>query len=176
MTHSDLKMASVDFGVTRKWRNLKILSNPFVGPLCHWLWRFLLLGIVIFLITNLIFIVVVFIDKPEDDDEMGPNGIVHRKLEDIIFNKVNGQEDLFEEIHKKVARTKFLIVSYSKQSSLVQHLGLEDTIFMVDINQKIKDHNPSLDIYWGKVSRTNTATALSLIRLNQEQYSSWKAK
>ena len=29
-------------------------------------------------------------------DESGPNGIVHRKLEDLIYNKVNGQDDLFE--------------------------------------------------------------------------------
>ena len=29
-------------------------------------------------------------------DESGPNGLVHRKLEDLIYNKVNGQDDLFE--------------------------------------------------------------------------------
>ena len=156
-------MVSIDCGVLRRVRGIKTLNNPVMGPLCYWLWRFILLGVIIFVVTNLIFIAVVLINKPEDED-LGPNGIVHRKLEDIIFNKVNGQEDLFDDIHKKITRTKFLIVSYSEQSSLVQHMGLQDTIFMVDINQKIKDHNPSLDIYWGKVSRTNIATALSLIR------------
>ena len=29
-------------------------------------------------------------------EESGPNGLVHRKLEDLIYNKVNGQDDLFE--------------------------------------------------------------------------------
>ena len=28
--------------------------------------------------------------------QAGPNGLVHRKVEDLIYNKVNGQDNLFE--------------------------------------------------------------------------------
>ena len=71
---------------------------------------------------------------------------------------------LFQGADKKVARTRFLFVSYALTSPLLNHLVLEDQLFLVDVNEKMKEHNPELGIYWGKVTRTNIVTALSLIR------------
>ena len=70
----------------------------------------------------------------------------------------------FQGADKSVSRTRFLFVSYALTSPLLNHLALEDQLFLVDVNQKIREHNPEIDIYWGKVTRTNIVTALSLIR------------
>ena len=158
-------MATFDFGGSLRRKNPQILNHSVLGPFCYWIWRLLLLVLVLFCLLNLIIIVAVLFErKAEEDEENGPNGIVHRKLEDIIFNKVHGESDLFADVQEKVARTKFLILSYSRHSLLADQIGLEDKIFMINVNEKVRDHNPSLDIYWGSVSRTNIATALSLIR------------
>lgn len=37
-----------------------------------------------------------FCSSSSDDEESGPNGLVHRKLEDIVYNKVHGNGNLFE--------------------------------------------------------------------------------
>ena len=55
-------------------------------------------------------------------------------------------------------------MSYAKISALVDHISLEDQLFLVNVNQKVREHNPGLDIYWGRVTRTNILTALALIR------------
>lgn len=55
-------------------------------------------------------------------------------------------------------------MSYAKTSALADHLSLEDQLFLVNVNQKLREHNPALDIYWGRVTRTNILAALALIR------------
>ena len=41
-------------------------------------------------------------------EEAGPNGLVHRKVEDLIYNKVNGQDNLFE-VKFDLKKTYFLV-------------------------------------------------------------------
>jgi len=141
---------------------LKSLSHKIIGPIFSWILKVLVMGFGFFCCINVFFLILIAFDK--NSEEAGPNGLIHRKVEDLIFNKVNGQNNLFEGADKKVSRTRFLFVSYALTSPLLNHLVLEDQLFLVDVNEKIKEHNPELGIYWGKVTRTNIVTALSLIR------------
>ena len=146
-------------------RRTMLRKQTYFGPLCFWIWRFLLLGIIIFCCINVVFMLLIFLDnKNSNDDRTASDGLIHRKLEDIVYNQVYGQAELFGDVQKKIARTKFLFVSYAQRSTFIEHLSLEDKLFVLDVNKKIRDHNPDLDIYWSKVSRTNIVTALSLIR------------
>ena len=147
------------------FRRMMFRKQTYFGPLGFWILRFVLLGIIGFCCVNVVFMLLIFLDdKSSNDDLSASDGLIHRKLEDIVFNQVHGQAELFGEVQKKIARTKFLFLSYAQRSTLMEHLLLEDRLFVLDVNKKIRDHNPDLDMYWGKITRTNIVTALSLIR------------
>ena len=157
-----------------------LLNKPSLGPWSFWFCRLFLISFTTFCVVNILFVALVLVDNKRffgifllinfmiylfsDEVGKGPNGLVHRKLEDMVYNQVHGEQNLFEDVQKKVIRKKFLFISYSNNSLFLDQISNQEQIFMVNVNQKVRKHDPSLDIYWGKVTRTNLLVALSLIR------------
>ena len=56
------------------------------------------------------------------------------------------------------------MVTYAKDSLLVDVIGRDEEIFLLDVNRKLAEHSPELALYWRRASRTSLVTALSVVR------------
>ena len=71
-----------------------------------------------------------------------------------------------QETNERLGRTNFLFLTYSNQSLLMDLIARDEEIFLVDVNQKLREHNPDkMDVRGlSDVTRTVVVTALSLVR------------
>lgn len=77
-------------------RNKMILKTTFLGPLCYWAWRIFLISIITFCGVNLIFVIFLLLERKVPSEQPdSPGGLVQRRLEEIVFNKVHQEEELF---------------------------------------------------------------------------------
>ena len=90
--------------------------------------------------------------------------MINAKLEDIIQQKVYGVKPLFKN-DDELPKTRFLVVSYSKRSPILEQISKFENLFFIDVNKKLKEtshHNIVPE--WGHVTRTSIVATLSLIR------------
>ena len=79
------------------------------------------------------------------------------------MDKVYGEQNLFE-MKNKVARNRFLIISYSTESRIVEELSRNKKIFLVNAGQKLEEtEREGLQLDWRK--KPSTATVISLLNL-----------
>ena len=74
-----------------------------------------------------------------------------------------GEQNLFD-MKNKVARNRFLIISYSTESRIVEELTKNPAIFLVNGGQKLEEtEREGLQLDWQK--KPSAATVISLLNL-----------
>ena len=74
-----------------------------------------------------------------------------------------GEQNLFD-MKNKVARNRFLIISYSTESLIVEELAKNKAIFLVNAGQKLEETGmEGLQLDWQK--KPSAATVISLLNL-----------